>query len=66
MDLSKQIESEQRRLQERSQLAHLQGQLDELRHRLEQQSARTQLAGEQSRQVQDLVAQISGSIRGHP
>jgi len=58
MDLSKQIESEQRRLQERSQLAHLQGQLDELRHRLEQQAARTQLASEQARQVQDLVAQL--------
>lgn len=58
MDLSKQIESEQRRLQERSQLAHLQGQLDELRHRLEQQAARTQLASDQARQVQDLVAQL--------
>jgi chromosome segregation ATPase len=58
MDLSKQIESEQRRLQERSQLAHLQGQLDDLRHRLEQQAARTQLASEQARQVQDLVAHL--------
>ena len=58
MDLSKQIESEQRRLQERSQIAHLQGQVDELRHRLEQQAARSQLASEQARQVQDLFAQL--------
>ncbi len=58
MDLSKQIETEQRRLQERSQIAHLQGQLDDLRHQLEQQAARAQLASEQARQVQDLFAQL--------
>lgn len=58
MDLSKQIETEQRRLQERSQMAHLQSQLDDLRHRLEQQAARAQLANEQARQVQDLFAQL--------
>ncbi len=58
MDLSQQIESEQRRLQERSQIAHLQGQLDDMRHSLEQQSARAQLATEQARQVQDLFAQM--------
>lgn len=62
MDLSKQIETEQRRLQERSQLAHLQGQVDELRHRLEQQAARTQLAGEQARQVQELVGQLETKV----
>lgn len=58
MDLSQQLESEQRRLQERSQIAHLQGQLDELRHQFEQQSARSQLASEQARQVQELFNQI--------
>ncbi len=57
MDLSQQIESEQRRLQERSQIAYLQSQLDDLRHRLEQHAARSQLAGEQARQVQDLFSQ---------
>ncbi len=57
MDLSQQIEAEQRRLQERSQIAYLQSQLDDLRHRLEQHSARSQLAGEQARQVQDLFSQ---------
>jgi DNA repair exonuclease SbcCD ATPase subunit len=58
MDLSKQIETEQRRLQERSQIAHLQGQVDELRHRLEQQAAKTQLANDQARQTQELITQL--------
>ncbi|MGB9723037.1 MAG: hypothetical protein ACP5OO_02210 [Chloroflexia bacterium] len=58
MDLSQQIASEQRRLQERAQIAHLQGQVDELRHLLEQVGARAQLAGEQVRQVQDLFSQL--------
>lgn len=58
MDLSQQIASEQRRLQERAQIAHLQGQVDELRHLLEQVGARAQLASEQARQVQDLFAQV--------
>ncbi|MBN1485848.1 MAG: hypothetical protein JXA37_14130 [Chloroflexia bacterium] len=58
MDLSQQLEAEQRRLQERSELAHLQGQVDDLRHRLEQQSARSQLASEQARQTQDLFSQL--------
>ena len=58
MDLSQQIASEQHRLQERAQMAHLQGQVDELRHLLEQVGARAQLASEQARQVQDLFAQV--------
>jgi chromosome segregation ATPase len=58
MDLSQQLAAEQRRLQERSQLAHLQGQVDELRHLLEQVGARAQLASEQTRQVQDLFSQL--------
>ncbi len=58
MDLSQQIASEQRRLQERAQIAHLQGQVDELRHLLEQVGARAQLASEQARQVQDLFSQV--------
>lgn len=58
MDLSRQLEAEQRRLQERSQIAHLQGQLDELRDRLEQLSARAQLASEQARQTQDMFGQL--------
>lgn len=62
MDLSQRIEVEQLRLQERSQIAHLQGQVDDLRHRLEQQAARAQLASEQARQVQDLFAQMEAKI----
>ncbi len=58
MDLGQQIASEQRRLQERAQIAHLQGQVDELRHLLEQVGARAQLASEQARQVQDLFSQV--------
>jgi len=58
MDLSQQIEADQRRLQERSQIAHMQGQLDDLRHRLEQQAARSQLSSEQAHQVQDMFAQL--------
>ncbi len=58
MDLSQQLELEQRRLQERSQIAHLQGQLEELRNRLDQQAGRAQLAVEQARQVQDMFAQL--------
>ncbi len=62
MDLSHQIESEQRRLQERSQIAHLQGQVDDLRHRLEQQAARAQLATEQARQAQDMIGQLEARL----
>ena len=58
MDLGQQLEVEQRQLQEKSQLAHLQGQLDELRHRLEQQTSRVQLASEQAHQVQELFGQV--------
>lgn len=61
-DLGQRIESEQLRLQERAQIAHLQGQLDELRHRLEQQAARAQLASEQARQVQELFAQVESKF----
>jgi DNA repair exonuclease SbcCD ATPase subunit len=62
MDLSKQIEAEQRRLQERSFIAHLQGQMDDLRHRLEQQAAKTQLATDQARQTQEMITQLEARL----
>lgn len=64
-NLTEKYEEERQRTQEQSQIVYLQGQIDELRRLIKDQSSKYQWAMEQSRKTEALVTQVQGMVEKH-
>lgn len=64
-NLTEKYEEERQRTQEQSQIVYLQGQIDELRRLIKDQSSKYQWAMEQSRKTEAMVAQVQSIAEKH-